>query len=252
MKLPRTTSLSAAAFAAAAIVVAAAGAQDRPERRDRPPTDLSAAVKVTPSRAGTKQEPRGVAVSATSTMATERGSGPPIVTGFDLLFGRGFSWHGGAYATCSKRALDHQGPKGCPRESIMGSGTAIASAGGVDTDVAITFVNGGAERLLAHARFEYPARAQETLVVKATDMAGRWRYKDALRAPKSLQVVAGVPVHTTGLKFTLGGKPYARRYITTTSCPSNGWAYRITAHYLYDLTGQTAEDTVGRTIPCTS
>ncbi len=254
MKLRRTANGSLpAALAVSAIVVASAMAQgDRGDRDPPSATDLSATMQVTPSKAGTSEDPRGVAIDATSTIETERGSEPPIVTGLDLAVGPGFSWNGDRYVTCRRRVLDRRGPRGCPRESIMGSGVAGARAGGVDTGLDMTFVNGGTGRLLAFIRFEYPARVQETIVVKGAELPGTWGYKYTLRVPASLQVVAGIPVQTTSLRFQVGGKPYARDYVATTSCPRGGWRYRITAHYRYDETGQTDQDAVGGAIACTS
>ena len=222
--------LATAAIAVAAISVASAMAQDAPQDQDLPAIDLSVTVKVTPSRVGTKQSPQG------------------------LLLGPGFSSNGGTYVTCPKRVLDRQGPEGCPDESIIGSASTIAAAraGTGNTKLDITFVNGDAKQLLAYARFEYPARAQETIVAKTNGTNGNWRHKYTLQAPKSLQVVAGVPIHTTGVQLTLGGKPPAKNSIATTYCPKGGWKYQVTTHYLYDLANLTDHDVINSTIPCTS
>jgi hypothetical protein len=245
--------LAVAAISSSAIAGASALAQNVPETRDPAATDLSVAVRATPSKAGTRRSPQGVAISATSTIATERGLDPPIVTGVDLLLGHGFSWGDGEYATCTRRVLDRRGPKGCPKESIMGRVVANARAGSVTTKPSITLVNGGAKRLWAHTRLRYPARVHDTVAVSTADLSGRrWSYKGTLRVPRSLQVVAGVPIRTTRIKLTIGGKPYARDYIATTSCPAGGWRYRASVHYLYELSGQTGRDTVDGTIACTS
>ncbi|HEY6779459.1 MAG TPA: hypothetical protein VI111_00810 [Thermoleophilaceae bacterium] len=240
-----------AAIAVGAIVVAPVMAQDSPESQDLPDTDLSASAKATPSKAGTKSNPQGATITASAKIVTEPGFDPPIVTGVDLLVGKGLSWNGGNYVQCSKRALDREGPKGCPKESIMGNAIATARADTVNTHIDIVFVNAGSKRLFAYATLENPARVQETVVVKTTNMTGQWHYKDSFRVPKSLQVVAGVPIQVTGIKLKLGGKPYAKGYITSTSCPKGGWKYRATAHYLFDLSGQTTEDTTTGTISCT-
>jgi hypothetical protein len=223
--------LATTAFAVAAISVTSATAQDAPQDQDQdlPAIDLSVTVKVTPSRAGTKQSPQG------------------------LLLGPGFSSNGGTYVTCSKRVLDREGLEGCPDESIMGSASTIAAAraGTGDTKLDITFVNGDAQQLLAYVRFEYPARAQETIAAKANAMNGNWRYKYTPQIPESLQVIAGVPIHTTGVQLELGGKPHAKSSIATTYCPKGGWKYHVTTHYRYDLTNLTDHDAIKGTILCT-
>jgi hypothetical protein len=79
---------------------------------------------------------------------------------------------------------------------------------------------------------------------------GGYRYR--LRAPERLQVIAGIPIETTGMRFTLGGTRGAKDLITAPFCPAGGWRYRLTAHYLRDLTGLTSRDTVAGSIACTS
>ncbi len=238
----------AAAMAIAAVIVMPAPAQEA----DVPETAISTDVRLSSTKAGTPKKPKGVTLTVKAKLTTERGFDPPIVTGLDNLFGPGAFWNGGPYVKCSKRVLDRRGPRGCPRESIMGAGFATAKADTVDTKVTLTLINGGAKRMLAYATLTNPARVQETIVVKATDMTGKWRHRESFRIPESLQVVAGIPIQITGLRFTLGGKPYAENYISTTSCPKGGWRYHNTVHYLYDLTGQTATDTFGGSVSCTS
>lgn len=241
-----------AAIAATTLVVAPAMARNAHEGQDPSGTVLSATVEVTPSKSGTKKNPQGVTIQAASKITTERGLDPPIVTGIDLLLGQGISYNGDHYVKCSKRVLNHQGLRGCPKKSIVGNLIAIVRAGTVSTKPDITFVNGGEKQLFAYTRVKYPARVQETAVLTTADMAGKWSYRGSLRVPKSLQVIAGMPIHTTRMKLTIGGKPYAKDYITTTSCPRRGWKYQATIHYLHDQTGQTDRDTVTGTIPCTS
>ena len=81
-------------------------------------------------------------------------------------------------------------------------------------------------------------------------MSGRWGHRESFRVPENLQVVAGVPIQVTAAKLHIGGKPYARDYIVSTSCPRGGWKYRATTHYLF-ATGQTSQDTFDGSIACT-
>jgi hypothetical protein len=247
----RPLALLGVALVAIGIAVTSATAQDE-AARDEPVTTLSADVEMTPTRAGTRQRPRAVTLGGTAKIVTEPGFDPPIVTGVDIYVGHGLSWNGDDYVTCSKRVLDSKGPKGCPQRSIMGSGVATARADTVNTRIDVVMVNGGSKTLYAHASLTNPARVQETVVVKTTAPGGRWRYRDSFTIPKSLQVVAGVPIQVTGMTFSLGGRSWAREYITSTSCPSGGWRYKAVAHYLFDLSGKTSEDTITGTVPCRS
>lgn len=248
MNKRKSAALLAAVFATSAVVVAAATAQD--EGQKLPDTNVSAVARATPNKAGTKAHPQGAAIDVNAKIVTEPGFDPPIVTGVDILVAPGLSWNGDDYVQCAKRVLDSKGPKGCPPESIMGRGVATAKADTVNTAIHIVLVNGGSKHVLAYATLENPARVRETVVVKDSDPPGPWAHRESFRVPKTLQVVAGIPIQVTGLKLRVGGKSYAKGYITSTSCPKGGWKYKATVHYLFDLTGQTTEDTITGSIPC--
>ena len=238
--------LTVAIVAAGAVAVAPAMAQEHPD------TDIEVDVKATPSKAGTPGNPRGMKLSGTARIKSEPGFEPPIVTGGDLLIGKGIDYNGDDYVRCAKRTLDREGPKGCPRKSIMGAATASARADTIVTHPDVVFVNGGSKRLFAYTTLYNPAFVQETIVLKSTELkgGGKWHYRDTFRVPERLQVVAGVPIQLTGIDFAFGGKPYARGLMTTTSCPRGGWKYAAKIYYLYN-DGQTSEDTVEGSIPCT-
>jgi hypothetical protein len=168
----------------------------------------------------------------------------------DILVGKGLVWNADDYAKCSKRVLDREGPRGCPRRSIMGQARVTGRADTVEVHADVVFFNGGWSRTFAFTTLYNPAFVEETIVVKRTKMSGRWAHRESLRVPASLQIVAGVPIQITAAKMRIGGKPYARDYITSTSCPKGGWKYRATAHYRFS-TDETGQDTFDGSIPCT-
>jgi hypothetical protein len=247
MKVQRVLGLLATGAVVGSIGVAPAAGQD-----ELPDTELSAKARATPSKAGTKQDPRGLAIDATARIDVEPGFEPPIVTGVDLLIGKGLVWNGDDFVKCSKRVLDRSGPEGCPSKSIMGGAKVTARADTVVTHPDVVLVNGGSKRLFAYTTLYHPALVQETVVVKTTKLTGKWAYRESFRVPRKLQVVAGVPIQMTAVKMRVGGKPYAREYMTSTSCPKGGWRYKATAHYRFDATGETSKDTIEGSIPCTS
>lgn len=247
MNVQRTLGLAAAAaVVAASFGVAPAAGQD-----ELPDTKLSAKVRATPSKAGTKREPRGLRIDATAKIGIEPGFEPPIVTGVDILVGKGLTWNADDYVKCSKRVLDRKGPKGCPRKSIVGDATATARADTVLTTADVVLVNGGWKRTFAYTTLYNPAFVEETIVVHRTKASGRWAHRESFQVPENLQIVAGVPIQVTAAKMRVGGKPYARDYIVSTSCPKGGWKYRAVAHYLFS-TGATSQERIDGSIPCTS
>lgn len=246
MNLQRTFGpIAALAVAVTSLGVAPATAQD-----DLPETKLSAKAWATPSKAGTKRKPRGVTIKATAKIESEPGIEPPIVTGVDILMGKGLVWNANDYVKCSKRVLDRKGPEGCPPKSIVGEAKASARADTIVTHPDVVFVNAGWKRTFAYMTLYRPALVQETIVVKRTKKSGRWSHQESLRVPKVFWVVAGVPIQVTGARLSIGGKSWARDYIVSTSCPKGGWKYRATVHYLFS-TGATGRDTIDGSIPCT-
>ena len=238
--------LLAAAAIAGAVGVVPALAQDVPDTR------IVSSAKATPSKAGTPKHPQGTSIAATAHLIVAPDLEPPIVTGIEILVGKGLTWNIGKYVTCSKQTLDRHGPKGCPPTSIMGAATATGKADTVPARLDLVFVNGGPNTTYAYATLNNPARVRETLVVKSTHMDdATWDHREVVSVPRSLQIVAGVPLQLTAITMKIGGKPYARKFIASTSCPAGGWKYQVTAHYLYDSLGRTADDVSTGNIACT-
>jgi hypothetical protein len=220
--------------------------------QELPDIEISAKARAIPSKAGTKANPRGHAIKATASVTVEPGFERPIVTGLDLLVGRGLVWNADDYPTCSKRVLDRRGPKGCPKQSIMGQARGTAFADTVKTHPDVVLINGGSKRTLAYTTLYHPALVKETIVVKSTKLTGRWWHRESLTVPENLRIVAGVPIQMAAIDMAVGGKPYAKDYVASTSCPKGGWKYKATAHLLFDTTGQTTSRTFSGSIPCTS
>jgi hypothetical protein len=239
-----------AAAVAVGVVVVPAMAQDA---QDLPATRIVSSAKATPNTAGTLQHPQGMKITASARLIAPSDVEAPIVTGVDILTGRGITWTHGKYVTCSKQTLDRRGPKGCPRTSLMGTARATGYADTVSTHVDLTFVNGGPGTTYIYATLNNPARIRETLVLKTTPLSsGPWGQRETVSIPRSLQVVGGVPLQLTTIKFSVGGKSYAKEFIANTSCPRGGWKYQVTAHYLYeDLGGRTSDDVSTGSIACT-
>jgi hypothetical protein len=249
MRIRTQHGLLAAAAVAVGVVVVPAMAQDA---QDLPETRIVSNVKATPNTAGTLKKPQGMKVTASARLIVPPDVEAPIVTGLEILTGRGLTWTHGKYVKCSKQTLDRQGPKGCPRTSIMGSARANGNADTVSTYVDLTFVNGGPGVTYIYASLNNPARVRETLVLKTTPVSsGPWSQRETVSIPRSLQIVGGVPLQLTSIKISVGGKSYAKDFIANTSCPRGGWKYQVTAHYLHEnLGGRTSDDVSTGSIPC--
>jgi hypothetical protein len=236
----------------AALTVSAAGTASASAQEERPATVVTTRMSVTPSKAGTVAQPQGVVVGGAVQAVTEPDFDPPIITGEDILFGEGFSYNGDRYPRCSKLILDFRGPSGCPHASIMGSASGTGRADTVRARIHVVLFNAGASQLLAYTTVDHPARVRRTVVLSTQSLIGPWRRQSSFLVPDNLHVVAGIPVQLNNLYFSLGGRPWAKDYITTTSCPAGGWRYQVSLHYLFDILGETSDEQVTGTVPCSS
>lgn len=223
-----------------AVAAALAGAQE-------PETTLSVEAKVTPNKAGTPKKPQGVKISVEGHLRTVEGVEKPIVQKIVTLFPHGGNYNGGKYPKCTYNTLERRTPAGCPKESIMGGGYAMAYADTVLTKAKITIVNGGADRSFGFVTMYNPAFVQAPVVGDIERLNDpKWKYRLTVKIPTSLQVVAGVPIAAKDLYMTFGGKPYAKNWIESTSCPkSKKWPYHVD---LYMSSGKTLA--YDNSVPC--
>jgi hypothetical protein len=203
------------------VVAAVAIAQDG--------TTVTSTTIVSPSKAGTKKKPQGVKLTYKATYTTPGDVEHPIITGGTVLVPKGGLYNGSKYPKCSAATLSHGGPKGCPPHSIMGSGSGDALADTVHTTPRITVINGGGDKIFFWTVLQNPARVQAAVPATIKKTTGQWAYKVTFKVPTSLQIVAGIPITLNSLNVTLGGKPYAKDWLATTSCPaSKKWPYQST------------------------
>src|SRR4051794_5611643 len=98
------------------------------------PIKVTVDAKVLPNKAGTPRHPRGVVVDVTAHIKIPNDYDPPLVDAVDVWFPKGGRYNGGKFPTCSQRTMERpSGLKGCPKGSIMGHGTADATADEVPT-----------------------------------------------------------------------------------------------------------------------
>lgn len=236
--------LGYAVVVGAAVVVVPALAQDQSQIR------IESSATASPNKAGTPEHPRGMAIRATARLTYPPNMDPPIVTAVEIRSSPGLDWHGERFVKCAKATLDRKGPAGCPKESIMGTATATGRADTVDARVDVTFVNGGLKTTYAYATLNRPARVRETLVIHTTRLrSGPWGHVESVKIPRSLQIVAGIPLAIDRISLNIGGKSYAKGYIASTACPDGGWKYQVVAHTTAG--GQAAENVGTGRIACT-
>jgi hypothetical protein len=160
---------------------------------------------------------------------------PPLVQNVDVWFPQGGVYNGAKFPSCSENTLARKGLRACPKGSIMGSGTARATADTVFTYPKITVVNGGGSKVFFYTVMNNPARVQAPVPGTITKLHGRWSYRLHATVPRVLQIVAGIPIILQDLRVSAGRGDW----VATTSCPaSKRWAYHV------EVTFNTGEKTI--------
>jgi hypothetical protein len=223
--------------------------------QEKPVTTFTSKAKVTPKKAGTKKNPKGVQISGSLTFRTiTQGVQLPIITGGTVYLPKYGKWNGGKYPTCSgARMRQDESIDNCPKKSIMGFGSGRALADTVDAKPEVDFVNGGKNTLWAFTTLYNPALVQEPIRIAIKKISHpKWGYKATFNVPDVLQIVAGVPITLTDFSYKIGRKSYAKDLITTTGCPkSKKYPYQAEARYRYvDLNDLTDKKLYKGTVPC--
>ncbi|WP_445152415.1 hypothetical protein [Baekduia sp. Peel2402] len=220
-------------WAAAVVTAAAAGTISAVAMGQSDDIRITVTAKVTPNKAGTPAHPQGVKVDVKGKIYTPPDQDPPTVEAVDIWFPKGGLYNGGKWPTCSQAKLARGGPDACPKTSIMGRGYALADADGVAAKATVTIVNGGSRAVFAYVTLNRPARVREALRVPITKLgSGPWSYKAHVDIPRTLQIVAGIPLRVQSFRGS-GGRG---DWIATTSCPSSHrWKYHVETSY---ATGQ--------------
>lgn len=148
------------------------------------------------------------------------GVDPPLARVATLDLPPGIRWRGGDAPACARATLVREGVAGCPREAIIGRGTACAAADTATTVGQITVVNGGAGRVLLATVVRHPAYVKAVVDGRVLSAPGG-RSRLVLTFPDALQTVAGVPLGLERLSMTLDRGPW----LQVGPCPLRAWRY---------------------------
>ena len=154
--------------------------------------------------AGSPSHPQGVKLTTALSWEGLKPGNAPTINKIELWFPTGTRYNGASYPSCSYARLNAAGPSACPKDSIMGSGTATAFADTVVTRPRITVVNGGKDRVYFYTVLNNPARVQVPVIGQVTRLPGMWAYHLSATIPPRLLVVAGVPIRFTALQVSAG------------------------------------------------
>lgn len=193
-------------------------------------------------------------------IGTGDGSLPAALTGLDFRFpaSLGIGTSGLGVASCSPARLEEHGPKACPPNSIMGTGTALAkfqvSPEISEESAALTLVAAsspsGYVRMLVNATGITPVNAQ--ILMSSLLLPGQLRFQ----VPLVPTVQEGPDVAVTDVHVTIGGaltyyeRVHGRRVayrpqgiLLPRRCPRGGFRFSAVFSFL-DGTRAQAQTTV--------
>jgi hypothetical protein len=214
-------------------------------------------LKLSSSKAGKKKKPRGVKLNFHLTLGTDDGTSPPTTKETIVSFGKGIKFNASKFPSCSQNTLNSKGPKGCPKGSKIGTGSAVALVGGSPGEPApsttetlkVTAFNGpGGKKYELYLQGDSPAAISQAIEGKLTKASGDYGYQlDVLIPPELQQPVPGLFAPLVDFKVKTGGtytktktvKKHGKKvkvktkynYIETTACPkgSSGKAWPFNA-----------------------
>lgn len=199
-------------------------------------------AQVIPNKVGTPANPQPVKVVVDAKLLTEDGFERPVVRKGRVLLGKGGVWNGAKFPKCDAETLNRKGPTGCPKGSQFGTGWAFGWADTVRTKPKILVFNGGANKAFGYVMLTNPARVNTAVTTTIKKLSGKWAYQLDFTVPKSLLVVAGVPISLSQLHLELGKKDI----LASTYCPpSNKWSYESWAELV-----DGREVSAAGTLPC--
>lgn len=215
-------------------------------------TTLDARVSVTPKAGGTPKRPQGHKITVETHLTTPEGVVRPTLTGIEVWYGRGIEFRRKGVPTCSVKTLSEGGPEACPPESRLGAGSGPNADDGLNPIPKLHFFSAPGGKMIAYATLLRPARVRAVLDDRPVlDAPGPWPFRDAWAFPRTLQVVAGIPITIDDLRLAFGYTKGAKNYISSTSCPRGGWAWRVRLH-TWTAPGGAAALTANGRAPCTA
>ena len=144
----------------------------------------------------------------------------------DVWLPKGWVYNGARHPACTAAKLSVGGPSACPPESIIGgSPLFVVERPDASTPTRVTIINGGPTTMYFWTVLQNPARVQAVVTGTLTKLnSPRWSYRLHAVVPRTLQVVAGIPISLD----TFAANVRRGAWITTTSCPRDRrWHYRI-------------------------
>jgi hypothetical protein len=175
--------------------------------------DQTVAVKVTPSKSGTKAKPKGVKLKVTTTTT------PKDATAFAtkqavISFDKNLVFNGAKFKSCTAAQLQAS-EASCPAGSKVGGGSAVGVLlSTIKANLTVTAFNGpGGKSVLLHVVGTTPAAIDSVIDAKLKKASGKYGYKLVVPIPAGLQqpvpgAFATLTSFITSVSGTAKGVPY--------------------------------------------
>jgi hypothetical protein len=220
-----------AAAAALSLLAAPAALADHTQR-------LDIGAELVRQQSGGK--PWIVNLSLGATLGSTDGLVPSPVNHMVFQFTKGAKVHPEAFGTCSLAVLQQKGTPGCPRDSRLGSGKAVANALQQDFPATIDVFNG--PKVGSGRKILVYARALGTVVIPLegtlTKTSGKYGFKLDLPVGR-IRTVGDNDAAILSFQVTVGGigKKGVPFIEAPTACSKPGWPFFGTFTYADGSTG---------------
>jgi hypothetical protein len=172
------------------------------------------------------KKPLALSLRITLRLSSDQPGGlPATLDRTTISFPYGSQLNSRLFPSCNVDRLNRRGVSACPRASRVGTGFAVGVGDTVRQRLTVTLFNGPRGRtVIFYLRGTNPLRVNIGFTAPLRTLrGGRYQYSLQVDVPRSLQVIAGVPIALQEFQTTLkasrrvGGRK--RSYLEGYSCP---------------------------------
>jgi hypothetical protein len=177
-------------------------------------------ISLSPTKAGTKKKPANVKLKVITT-TTPKDATPFATRQAVIHFDKNLVFNPGKFKTCTAATVQSN-EAACPKGSKVGSGSAIGTAIGQTSNLAVSAYNASGSKLLLHVTASTPLQIDSVITASLKADTGKFGKKLVVPIPDNLQqpvpgVFATLKQFVTTVKATSKGVPY----VGLAGCPKS-------------------------------
>ena len=174
---------------------------------------------------------------------TPASSSLPVTQTISLFLPGGVRVAGASMKHCDPAGLEHDGPGACPKQSLLGSGTATGWTLGQLWPLTLTLYNGPGGNLLSYVTASTPVKIETIVPGTVSHPGGSYGVEIVNTLPAELlEPLPGDPAQTVNLRVHING---SSGWLRSTNCAPHALAVNFRFNY---TNGQTIS--IGGALNC--